>query len=323
MSYNRGMGGMGGFSMFPPVLKGLLIVNVSVFFIQHFMLNLLTIGGESIGMIFLKYFALWPINLSETLSLGEINFYPWQLISYQFLHGDFWHIFMNMFALWMFGSEFENLWGGKKFLTYYLLSGIGAAIIHMIVTPMLGGDLRPTVGASGSVYGLLLAFGLTFPDRKIFMFPLFIPVPAKIFVLIFAGLELISGFTGNDGVAHFAHLGGALTGFLLLKFGNKIPYYKNLEQQRNANVFSGSYYDNVGYQPPAQPKPTFRVHWTAPKQEEPIQNQRTNGGKIFFIDGEAIPQSTIDVILDKISAQGFQNLSEREKRILTEISKQI
>lgn len=323
MSNYRRVGGFGGFGMFPPVLKGLIIANVAIFFVQYFILTPITLGGISLENLFIKYFALWPFDISRIINFSDYSFYPWQLISYQFMHGGFWHIFMNLFALWMFGTELESLWGSKKFLYYYLLSGIGAAIVHLIVTPLLGGDIRPTIGASGAVYGVLLAFGMTYPNRPIFMFPLFIPIPAKYFVVIFAGLELFSGFSSNDGVAHFAHLGGALTGFLLIKYGNKIPFYKKLTSP-DPNIYVGSAYSDKSYKDDGQNRNTFRVNWAVThtnidKPTPPINKVI----KTFVVDNEIISQSIIDDILDKISSSGFQSLSDKERRILTEVSKQL
>jgi membrane associated rhomboid family serine protease len=320
---NSGVGGM-----FPPVIKGLLIANIAVFLLQHFLIGTLTFNGIPLGAFFVKYFALWQINLENLIPFsGDYQFYPWQLISYQFMHADFWHLFMNMFALWMFGSELEQNWGPKRFLTYYLLAGIGAAIIHMIVTPLLGNEIRPTVGASGAVYGLLLAFGMTFPNRSIFMFPLFIPIPAKYFVMIFAGIELMNGVGGSSGIAHFAHLGGALTGFILLKYGKQIGFEKLLAlfsggQSYDNNYSPGSYgnYNSTYSQPKA---PVFQVSWKAEKIT-PVQTiHRESQTKKYVIDGEEITQNKIDIILDKISAEGYQNLTEREKFILTELSRKL
>ncbi|MFA5511482.1 MAG: rhomboid family intramembrane serine protease [Candidatus Kapaibacterium sp.] len=320
---------IGGF--FPPVIKGLLIANVAVFLLQHFFVGTLTFGGVSLERVFIHYFALWQINFDNLIPFAsDYQFYPWQLITYQFMHADFWHIFMNMFALWMFGSELESNWGGKRFLSYYLLTGIGAAIIHMLITPIFG-EVRPTVGASGAVYGLLLAFGMTYPDRKIFMFPLFIPVPAKYFVMIFAGIELLNGVSGVSGVAHFAHLGGALTGFILLKFGRQVGFEKLVR-----SISGGQYYDNnysagndygssYGSSTFARPKATiYKAKWTTVKEQEPpVTYKSETSVKKYIIDGEEITQVKIDIILDKISASGYQNLTEREKFILTELSKKL
>jgi membrane associated rhomboid family serine protease len=138
----------------------------------------------------------------------------WQLVTYMFLHGGFFHILLNMLALWMFGSELEHLWGSKRFLQYYFITGIGAGLTNTLVQPH---STIPIIGASGAIYGLLLAYGMYFPDRRIYLW-LIVPIPAKYFVIIFGGLEFISAFSRNpDGVAHIAHLGGILFGFLYLR----------------------------------------------------------------------------------------------------------
>ena len=253
----------GGFSILPPVVKNLLIIN-GLFFLAKVVLE-----GRGIDMdaIFgLHYF-------------GAPDFKPWQVITYMFMHGNFSHIFFNMFALWMFGAAIENIWGGKRFLIYYLITGIGAALIHYIIVyfqiqpelalinqfldnpsletyrylaennaspnfqKMLNQNLvilqqNPNtineliqvtaqakneflnsfviIGASGAVFGLLLAFGMMFPNSEIYLYFL-LPIKAKWFVIIYGALELIFGITGSaDGVAHFAHLGGMLFGIILI-----------------------------------------------------------------------------------------------------------
>lgn len=319
-------GNFGG-GMFTPVIKGLLIANIAVYFLQHFFIGTLTFNGVPLNYYFMQYSALWPINIDNILPFADYKqFYPWQLITYQFMHADFWHLLMNMFALWMFGSELESLWGPKRFLLYYIIAGIGAALIHMMVTPFFG-DLRPTVGASGSVYGLLLAFGLTFPNRPIFMFPLFIPIPAKFFVIIFGAIELINGVSGASGVAHFAHLGGAFTGYILLKYGRNIGFEKLVAwaskgqyySNSYSNTFTGNEYNNEYSKPKA---PIYNIPWSnKPKQSEPEIVRADTNIKKYIIEGEEITQNKIDIILDKISATGYQNLTEREKKILTELSK--
>ncbi len=186
------------FSIFPPAVKHLLIVN-GLFFVG--------LGTPGVGQFLFEYGALWP--------LGSGMFEPWQLVSYMFLHGGFGHIFMNLFALWMFGQAIENYWGTKRFVWYYFLTGIGAAILHMFI----GGGGAPTVGASGAVYGILLAFGMMFPERPIMLLFPPIPIKAKYFVAIFGGIELMNGVVGTQtGVAHFAHLGGMIVGFVLIKY---------------------------------------------------------------------------------------------------------
>jgi membrane associated rhomboid family serine protease len=140
--------------------------------------------------------------------------WAWQLLTYMFLHGSFFHIIFNMLALWMFGSELEHLWGTGRFVRYYFFTGIGAGITTALVTPHA---FVPTIGASGAIYGLLLAYGITFPDRPILLYFLF-PIRAKYFVILFGVIELLASFTQpHSGIAHFAHLGGLLFGLLYLK----------------------------------------------------------------------------------------------------------
>lgn len=343
MSQFRNVGGFGGFSFFPPVIKYLLLINAGIYVFQYFILGILSFDGINLFSLSMKYLALQPIDANILSFDGGANFYPWQLITYQFLHGSFFHLFFNLFALWMFGVEMENRWGSSKFLTYYLLSGIGAGVIHMIVSPFFGG-MGPTVGASGSIYGILLAFGLTFPNRPIFMVPFFIPIPAKYFVLIFAVFEFISGFGGGDGIAHFAHLGGALTGFILLKKGDEWGVYAlfdrlfsgfinkdSTDTQKNFRQYQQQQQFRQKRTTTSQ-KPTdsgkYFVNWEKPKKDykqNDTNRANTSSGneKIFIIDGEEINQSRIDGILDKISESGYQNLTDKEKYILTELSKKL
>lgn len=186
------------FSIFPPAVKHLLIINLLAF---------VALNTPKIGQMLFEYGALWPI--------GSGRFDIWQLVSYMFLHAGFGHIFFNLFALWMFGQAIENYWGTNRFTVYYFLTGIGAALLHMFI----GGGGAPTLGASGAVYGILLAFGMMFPNRPIMLLFPPIPIKAKYFVAIFGAIELVSGLTrANSGVAHFAHLGGMLVGFILIKY---------------------------------------------------------------------------------------------------------
>ncbi len=186
------------FTIFPPAVKHLVIVNLLCF------LALMTPG---IGDYLFHYAALWPVD--------SPRFEPWQLISYMFLHAGLGHIFFNLFALWIFGQAIENYWGTKRFATYYFLTGIGAALIHMWIS----GGGAPTIGASGAVYGILLAFGMMFPERYILLLIPPIPIKAKYFVAIFGAIELFYGVTGTQtGIAHFAHLGGMVVGFILIKY---------------------------------------------------------------------------------------------------------
>lgn len=303
-----------GLSFFPPFIKFLMFANVGVFFLQSFA-DGFTFGGVPLGSAIMEWFALWPI--------GE-NFWPWQFLSYQYLHGGFGHLFFNMFALWMFGMELENMWGSKRFAVYYTLAGIAAGIVHLLVTPLFGGAGAPTIGASGSIMGVLLAFGMLFPDRPVMMFPIFFPIPARFFVLIYAGIDLVMGISNaSDGVAHFAHLGGALGGYLLLKLGE--PLWTWLEGTRggSSNMYTVQDVEfrdvNDGptlfYQRPSAPETVT----TAEQRATPTTETYTR----FVVDGERITQEHIDAILDKISQAGYHSLTEREKNILFQVSRQL
>jgi membrane associated rhomboid family serine protease len=195
-------------SSIPNVIFILLIANGLIFALQQL--------PQFDQTLFLN-FALWPLGSSFP------SFMPWQLITYGFLHGDIMHIAFNMFMLWMFGRELELILGTRRFLTYYLTCVVGAGIIQLLVAAWQGG-IYPTVGASGGVFGLLLLFGMTFPNRMILlMFPP-IPMKAKYMVILFGLLELYLGVSGRSpGVANFAHLGGMLFGFLLIQRWKNAP----------------------------------------------------------------------------------------------------
>lgn len=188
----------------PNVIFALLIINGLLFALQQMNLRFMMIN-----------FALWPATHSQS------PFAPWQLLTYGFLHGNLTHIAFNMFGFWMFGQDLERLWGPRRFLAFYLICVVGAGFVQLIVAGLQGG-LYPTVGASGGLFGLLLAFGLTFPNRIVV--PLFPPIPMRAitFVIIFGLLELYLGFSGNaPGIANFAHLGGMLFGFLVLRYWSR------------------------------------------------------------------------------------------------------
>lgn len=211
----------------PTVTKNLLIINVLCF-----------LGA----MVARRY----GVDLNDMLGLHFFlasDFNPAQLITYMFMHANFQHIFFNMFAVWMFGRTLEMVWGPKRFLFYYILCGIGAGLIQegvqwmdyvvnlsqyervntgiSIISMDEYLNLLTTVGASGAVYAILLAFGMLFPNSEMFIFPLPMPIKAKYFVIGYAVLELVLGITGGDGIAHFAHLGGMLFGLILIIYWRK------------------------------------------------------------------------------------------------------
>lgn len=294
-------GGFGGFSFFPPIIKNLLIINGAIFLIQVMMQNI-RFEGIPAEEILIRWFALMP--------LGH-GFEIWQLLSYQFLHGGFSHILFNMFALWMFGMEIENEWGSKKFLIYYLLCGVGAGIFHLFLSPILGTGLAPTIGASGAIFGVMIAFALMFPDRYIFLY-LFIPIKAKYLIVFLIVLEFLMVDSASSGVAHLAHLGGAIVGFIYIMFDNSIVI------SLKTFLRSGSRKSTFGSSPT-----TSNQSWTSNfrRKEEP----KVEEAEYYDIkdDFSNITQSDIDKILDKISQSGYQNLTEKEKKILFEASKRM
>ena len=221
----------GVFQMIPPVIKNLIIVNVLVFLAQQVFAN-----NSS-------------FDIDNTFALHDIHsvyFKPFQIITHMFMHGGWDHLFFNMFALWMFGSILENVWGGKRFLIYYVLCGLGSAALHLAVLYYENGQLlqefnswdvlrqqaeganvygqinEATLGASGAIFGCLAAFGYLFPNSLIYLY-FFVPIKAKWFVLIYAAMELFLGVrnSAGDNVAHFAHLGGAVMGLILVIYWNR------------------------------------------------------------------------------------------------------
>ena len=307
----------------PPVTKNLLIINV-LFFL-----------GRYVAM-------LYGIDLDDVLGLHFVlasHFHLYQVFTYMFMHASWAHIFFNMFAVWMFGVAIENAMGSRRYLLYYLTCGLGAAMTQEVVqlvqyayngldayeqirtagAVMAMGDylnLWTTVGASGAVYGILLAFGMTFPDNRIFIFPLPVPIKAKYFVAGYAVIELLSGFgSSNDGVAHFAHLGGMLFGLLLLL------YWRNGGGRSNNN---SRWYDQGGHYDRGQG--SGMSQWFG-KLKERMQHPKmhvTRGGKfgqdMDYREAERKDEEEMDRILDKIRKSGYQALSDEEKRKLFDIS---
>jgi membrane associated rhomboid family serine protease len=191
----------------PPFTQALIIANVIGFLLQ------LSFDG-----LMMQWFALWPRDGTGfgALPLGA----PWQLVTYSLLHGDMFHLLFNMFALWMFGSSLERVWGARRMAFTYVTAVIAGAIAQLIVGAALGTSSGPVIGASAGVFGILLAYALVFPQSRIMLLIPPIPLPARVFVALYAVLELFLGVTGTQaGVAHFAHLGGLLGGWLGYRYG--------------------------------------------------------------------------------------------------------
>lgn len=298
--------GFGGFTFFPPVIKNLLIINVGVFVLQLIFDNLM-FGGVP-GWYFLnKYFALNPLTGFDVFG-KPFNFQIWQIITYQFMHADFMHILFNMFMLWMFGIEIEHIMGSRKFLLYYLLCGIGAGLLHVLFSPVLSDTLAYTIGASGAVFGVMIAFAMFFPDRYIFIYFL-IPIKAKYLIAILVVFEFLS-VNEPSVVAHLAHIGGALTGFIFLLLDKR----NNFSFKTFLNIFKKSKsFDSYG---------GFRnSRFSRPKNDDEIEDAKFYDMNNSKKDEIIVTQEEIDRILDKISQSGYQNLTEREKKILFEASK--
>lgn len=307
------------FRNIPIVTRNLLIINVLVYLLA----SVVELGGKSLT----DWGALHFFMASD--------FHVYQFITYQFLHGGFTHLFFNMFALWMFGCVIENVWGPKKFIFYYIFCGVGAGLCQEMVQYIsfaadgltsldpaqvlnVNGqrlmtvdqimNLSSTIGASGAVYGILLAFGMTFPNERIFIFPLPIPIKAKWFVGIYAVIEFTSAmFSVGDGVAHMAHIGGMLFGFLLILYWRKRPNsYFNVDATRQ-------FFDK--WSRTSRTSHTGETSYTSSNTtySRPEDDMEYNARK-------KARQEEIDKILDKIRVSGYDSLSKEEKRRLFEAS---
>ena len=301
----------------PTMTKNLLVVNVLAF-IATFVL-------ERSGIDLTRLFGLHFFLASE--------FHIYQFITYMFLHGGFTHILFNMFALWMFGSVIERVWGHKKFLFYYIVCGVGAGFIQELVQyanysmeglaayqyVSAGGvqmtidayiNMWTTIGASGAVYGILLAFGMIFPNERLFIIPFPFPIKAKWLILGYIAIELFSAMSGpGDGIAHMAHLGGMLFGFLLIRYWQKHPD----SSQRYGRSRGQAFFDQMlnRYAEHQKQKTHMRAEQTNSRREtdeEYNARQRKN-------------QEEVDAILDKIRKSGYDSLTKEEKKKLFDQSR--
>jgi len=207
----------------PPVTRYLLIANVLVFALQLFLHDASTLALS-------QHFALWPLGPDQFGQVAggaviSVGFRPWQLVTYAFMHGGFEHILFNMFALYMFGGVIERTFGACNYTIYYFACAIVAAVAQLLVMKYFPNGFYHTIGASGAIFGLLLAFGMLYPKEKMFLIFLPIPMPAWLFVIGYAVVELVLGVTGTQaGVAHFAHLGGMVGGYVMIQYWRgKLP----------------------------------------------------------------------------------------------------
>lgn len=307
----------------PPITKNLIIINIIMFLASLVLRN-------------------YGINLDDKLGLHFIladDFAIYQLVTYMFMHGGWSHIFFNMFALWMFGRTMESVWGARRFFAFYLLCGIGAGITQEIwqfgeyyieglanyssvntgtaLIPMSDYlNLWTTIGASGACYAVLLAFGMTFPNEALFIFPIPFPLKAKYFVVIIAAMELFSSFATNGNVAHFAHLGGMVFGYFIIRRWRR--------QGSRSSGFSG--WENYS------PRRDSFLKRMAAKLREATRRKpsRPNDDHLRGYDNRTDDyeynerkneeQKEIDRILEKIKKSGYASLTSEEKRKLFDAS---
>lgn len=277
----------------PPVTKNLLVINLAVW--------LFDMLAQRVGVDLTGLFGL--VNWSAASFQGTWSFHIWQPFTYMFLHANFWHLFCNMFAVLMFAPAIERQWGSQRFLTYYMVSGVGAALVQQLVWMLtIGSAMSVTIGASGAVFGILFAFGWLFPQVKMFLLFIPIPIPSRYFVALYAIFELFEGIssTAGDNVAHFAHLGGMLFGWLLLLYWKK----------SGAVAFEPYEHDSEIWQ-------RIKRRFTSRKKKETEQTtSRTYHYQAPVDDAGASSRKSDDEVnrlLDKIKHSGYDSLTQEEK----------
>lgn len=290
--------GNGFLGSLPKITKNIIVLNLVVLVVEY-------LGGlvTHNSMWLNQWFGLW--NLGASAFCGKYSFHLWQPFTYMFLHSGFWHLFCNMFAVLMFGPAIERQWGSRKYLIFYLVCGVGAALVQELVWMYTNGTYPGvTVGASGAVFGILLAFGWLFPEVKMFLLFIPIPIPSRIFVGLYALLELFQGVShsAGDNVAHFAHLGGMLFGALL------ILYWK-----KKGTLF----YDDATYRPSLWSK---IKHWFADRKQSHERHSDTDFSGYHYQAPirEDKPQTNlrdeeVNRLLDKIKREGYDALTQEEK----------
>lgn len=305
----------------PPITRNLLIANVVCYLLQ-------LLAGSL------------HIDLTDLFGLHFVladDFRVWQLVSYMFLHGSLTHLFFNMFSLWMFGGLIERTLGAKRFLTYWMVCGIGAGICQEFwqtgqyfmeglnnypmvntgtaIIPM--GDylnLWTTIGASGACYGVLLAFGMLFPNERIMLLLPPIPMKAKYFVAGYAAIELISAYASNDNVAHFAHLGGMLFGWLLLR------YWRTSRNRRPA-ANGWTRWNEPPRTPSLWERITSRLRNRRTEQPGNARHTATRQNDYDYNIRRRQEEQRMDELLDKIRQSGYDSLTQEEKQELFRISR--
>ena len=309
------------FRQIPPITKNLLIINVLAY--------LAAVVMKGSGIDFNEIFGLHFFMAD--------NFHLYQLVTYMFMHGGVTHLFFNMFALWMFGCVIEQTWGSRRFLWYILACGVGAGLfqeaaqfVQYAVEGLaaynmvnVGGMIIPTseylnmwvtVGFSGAVYGILLGFGMTYPEERIFIFPLPVPIKGKWFVMLYAAIELFSALsTSSDGVAHIAHLGGMAVGYIIIRH-----WRQQYERRQRASSFNGwETWDGYEIRTRESLKDKISAWWKRNMQgEKRHYNQESHYDKAEKNRKEQEEQEEMDRILEKIKRSGYDSLTDEERRKL-------
>ena len=309
------------FRQIPPITKNLLIINVLAY--------LAAVVMKGSGIDFNEIFGLHFFMAD--------NFHLYQLVTYMFMHGGVTHLFFNMFALWMFGCVIEQTWGSKRFLWYILACGVGAGLfqeaaqfVQYAVEGLaafnmvnVGGVIIPTseylnmwvtVGFSGAVYGILLGFGMTYPEERIFIFPLPVPIKGKWFVMLYAAIELFSALsTSSDGVAHIAHLGGMAVGYIIIRH-----WRQQYERRQRASSFNGwETWDGYEIRTRESLKDKISAWWKRNMQGgKRHYNQESHYDKAEKNRKEQEEQEEMDRILEKIKRSGYDSLTDEERRKL-------
>ncbi|MDY3674996.1 MAG: rhomboid family intramembrane serine protease [Prevotella sp.] len=309
------------FRQIPPITKNLLIINVLAY--------LAAVVMKGSGIDFNEIFGLHFFMAD--------NFHLYQLVTYMFMHGGVTHLFFNMFALWMFGCVIEQTWGSKRFLWYILACGVGAGLfqeaaqfVQYAVEGLaafnmvnVGGMIIPTseylnmwvtVGFSGAVYGILLGFGMTYPEERIFIFPLPVPIKGKWFVMLYAAIELFSALsTSSDGVAHIAHLGGMAVGYIIIRH-----WRQQYERRQRASSFNGwETWDGYEIRTRESLKDKISAWWKRNMQGgKRHYNQESHYDKAEKNRKEHEEQEEMDRILEKIKRSGYDSLTDEERRKL-------
>ena len=282
------------FSSLPPATKYIIVVNVVVLLLDYA----------------LQRFGIQLTAIAGMFAFNSPYFRFWQPLTYMFMHGGFWHLFCNMFAVFMFAPVLERRWGTQRFLIYYLVSGFGAALTQQLVWALTGVS-GITVGASGAVFGILFAFGWLYPDVEMFLMFIPIPIRARVFVLLYALFELWQGISphAGDNVAHFAHLGGFLFGWLLLLYWNRKGYtgaQAGVSSSQTADKLRRWWNELVSKfrSRKQESQGKFRnYHYKDPISDATVEPERTD-------DAE---EQKVNAILDKIKHSGYSSLTDEEK----------